>query len=140
VLDIHTLEVCEIALFVEAGSVQTERVNDIDDLLLVVLGTLLSLLGGSVGTGVCVAVSLHCCCVDQRGAGEHTERLSTNGDLPAVGLVGNAVDQLEVIRVGDDLVIGDDVLQRNISIMRQVCLVESGQQGMSLPCPRGKAG
>lgn len=114
--------------------------NDIDDLLLVVLGTLLSLLGRSVGTSVCVAVSLHCCCVDQRGAGERTERLSTNGDLPAVGLVGNAVDQLEVIRVGDDLVIGDDVLQRNVSIMRQVCLVGSGQQSMSLPYPEGKAG
>jgi hypothetical protein len=139
VLDIHTLEVCEIALLVKAGSVQTERVDDIDDLLLAVLGTLLSLLGRSVGTSVCVTVSLHCCCVDQRGAGERTERLSTNGDLPAVGLVGNAVDQLEVVRVGDDLVIGDDVLQWNIRTMRQVCLVGSGQS-MSLPYPRRKAG
>jgi hypothetical protein len=46
-----------------------------------------------------------------RGAGQRTERLSTNGDLLAVGLVGNAVDLLEVVRVGDDLVVGDDVLR-----------------------------
>jgi hypothetical protein len=44
-----------------------------------------------------------------------TKRLSTNGDLPAVGLVGNAVDLLDVVRVGDDLVVGDDVLQGGIS-------------------------
>jgi hypothetical protein len=43
--------------------------------------------------------------------GQRTERLSTNGDLLAVGLVGNAVDLLEVVRVGDDLVVGDDVLR-----------------------------
>jgi hypothetical protein len=44
-----------------------------------------------------------------------TKRLSTNSDLPAVGLVGNAVDLLDVVRVGDDLVVGDDVLQGGVS-------------------------
>jgi hypothetical protein len=44
-----------------------------------------------------------------------TKRLSTNSDLPAVGLVGNAVDLLDVVRVGDDLVVGNDVLQGSVS-------------------------
>jgi hypothetical protein len=40
-----------------------------------------------------------------------TERLSSNGDLLAVGLVGNAVDLLKVVRVGDDLVVGENILR-----------------------------
>jgi hypothetical protein len=40
----------------------------------------------------------------------HTEGLATNGDLGAVGLVDDAVNLLDVVRVGDDLVVGDDVL------------------------------
>jgi hypothetical protein len=54
-------------------------------------------------------------CWLQRGAEKRTKRLSTNGDLPAVGFVGNAVNLLEVVRVGDDLVVGDDVLQQRVS-------------------------
>jgi hypothetical protein len=138
-VEVHTLEICEVALLVEAGSVQTERVDDIDDLLLRVLGTFFSLLSRSVGTRVCVAVSLHCCCVGQRGAGRRTERLSTNGDLPAVGLVGNAVNLLEVVRVGDDLVVGDDVLQWKISMMRHVNVgaSEVARRGGALEGRRG---
>jgi hypothetical protein len=41
-----------------------------------------------------------------------TERLSTNGDLLAVGLVGNTVDLLDVVGVGDDLVASENVLRR----------------------------
>jgi hypothetical protein len=48
-----TLEVGEVALLVEAGLVQAERVDDIDLSLGLVVGTLLGLLGGSVGTSVC---------------------------------------------------------------------------------------
>jgi hypothetical protein len=40
-----------------------------------------------------------------------TEALASNADHLAVGLVGNAVNLLEVIRVGDDLVIGEDILE-----------------------------
>lgn len=51
---IRTLEVGEVALLVEAGLVQAEGVDDVDDLVLVVLDGLLGLLGGSIATGVCV--------------------------------------------------------------------------------------
>ena len=47
-----TLEVGEVSLLVEAGLVQAERVDDIDLGLLLVVGTLLLLLGGSIGTSV----------------------------------------------------------------------------------------
>jgi len=39
-----------------------------------------------------------------------TESLSTNADLLAVDFVDGTVDFLDVVRVGDDLVTGDDVL------------------------------
>lgn len=39
-----------------------------------------------------------------------TDVVGTDGDLGAVGLVGDTVDLLEVVRVGDDLVAGDEVL------------------------------
>jgi hypothetical protein len=40
-----------------------------------------------------------------------TEVLAPNADQLAVGLVGDAVDLLKVIRVRDDLVIGEDILK-----------------------------
>lgn len=42
-----------------------------------------------------------------------TNVVATNGDLLAVGLVCDTVDFLEVVRVGEDLVAGDNVLSRN---------------------------
>jgi hypothetical protein len=48
----RTLEVCEVTLLVETGLVQTERVDNIDDLLCGIFGTLLSLLSRRIGTGV----------------------------------------------------------------------------------------
>jgi len=39
-----------------------------------------------------------------------TESLSTDADLLAVDFVDSAVDLLDVVRVRDDLVTGDDVL------------------------------
>lgn len=89
---LHTLEVAEVCLLVEVGLVETERVDDIDLGLLAVIGLLIAALGGSVGAGV--------------------EGLTTDGDLGAVGLEGNTVDLLEVVRVGDELVAADDVLCR----------------------------
>jgi hypothetical protein len=53
----RTLEVCEVALLVEASLVQAERVDDVDLLLGRVLGTLLLLLGGSIGTSVCIVLA-----------------------------------------------------------------------------------
>ena len=47
-----TLEVCEVALLVEAGLVQTERVDDVNLGLDAVVGTFLLLLLGSIGTSV----------------------------------------------------------------------------------------
>lgn len=48
----RTLEVGQVALLVEAGGLETERVDDVVDLDLGILETLLGLLSGSIGTGV----------------------------------------------------------------------------------------
>jgi hypothetical protein len=134
----RTLKVCEVALLVEASSVQTERVDNIDDLLLGVLGTLLSLLSGSVGTSVYTVISLHCHVSRLSGAGKRTELLSTNGDLPAVGLVGNAIDLLEVVGVGDDLVVGDDVLRQVLA--RTECYFALSQAARHVGAPQWRKG
>jgi hypothetical protein len=105
-----TLEVGEVALLVELGLLETERVDDIDLGLEAIVGTLLSLLGGSVGTSVCAGLASCRLQAGARGARLHTEGLATNGDLGAVGLVDDAVNLLDVVGVGDDLVLGDDVL------------------------------
>lgn len=86
----RTLEVGKVLLLVEVGLVQTERVDDINDGLGLVLGIVAGLLGRGIGTNVDV--------------------VNTDGDLLAVGLVSDAVDLLEVVRVGDDLVTGEGVL------------------------------
>ena len=87
-----TLEVNKITLLVELGALETERVDNVVDLERGVLEGLLALLGGGVGANV-----------DLDGA------LLNHG---AVDLVGDAIDLLEIVRVGDDLVAGDDVLSR----------------------------
>ena len=83
----------EVCLLVKAGLVELESVDNVDLGLLGVVGLLLTTLGGSVGTGV--------------------EGLATNGDLAAVGLVGDTVNLLEVVRVGDELVTRDNVLYKS---------------------------
>jgi hypothetical protein len=50
----HTLEICEVRLLVELGALEAERVDDVVDLDGLVLDTLVSLLGGSVGANICV--------------------------------------------------------------------------------------
>jgi hypothetical protein len=87
------LQVGEIRLLVERSALKTERVDDVVDLDFRVLEGLLGLLGGRVGTGVNLNGAL--------------------GDHGAVGLVDDAIDLLEVVRVRDDLVIGDNVLVNN---------------------------
>lgn len=59
-------------------------------------------------------------CAVQRQHGEASQKLErdsvrTDGDgalsdHSAVGLVDDAIDLLEIVRVGDDLVVGDEVL------------------------------
>jgi len=82
--------VAEIALLVEAGLLQAEAVGDVEDGLRGIVKRLLAFFGRRVGANV--------------------DALVSNADLLAVGFVGNAVDLLEPVRVGDDLVAGDDVL------------------------------
>ena len=47
-----TLEVSKVGLLVEAGALETERVDDVVDLDDLILEGLLSLLGGGVGANV----------------------------------------------------------------------------------------
>ena len=89
----RTLEVAEVCLLVEVGLLELEGVDNVDLGLLLVVGLLITTLGGSVGASV--------------------EGLTTNGDLGAVGLEDNAVNLLEVVRVGDELVTRDDVLYKS---------------------------
>lgn len=84
------LEMGEIALLVERGGVEAEGVDDVDNGLLCVVDFLAALLS--------------------RGVTADVEVLATDRDLLAVGLVDSAVNLLEVVRVGDDLVAGDEVL------------------------------
>lgn len=87
-----TLEVTEVGFLVEAGLLETERVDNVDLGLLLVVGTLVvTALGRGVGAGV--------------------EALTTDGDLGAVGLIGDAVDGLQVVGVGDELIAADNVLR-----------------------------
>ena len=69
---------------------QTEAVGDVQDGLRLVLELFLTVLGRWVAADV--------------------EALATNADFLAVGFVDGAVNQLDIVRVGDDLVAGDNVL------------------------------
>lgn len=80
----------QVALLVELGRLQTEAVHDIDDGLFGVVEGLLAVLGAGVGA--------------------HVEALAADGDVLAVGLVDDVVDEFEAVGVGDDLVVGDEVL------------------------------
>jgi hypothetical protein len=85
------LEMREVALLVELRLVQAEGVGNVEHGLL----------------GVLEVVSAT---ILSRGVGADVDVLAADSDLLAIGLVDGAVDFLEVVGVGDDLVIGDDVL------------------------------
>lgn len=88
----------EVRLLVERGLLETERVDNVDDgLLALVSAILVAALGGGVGASV--------------------ESLTTDGDLGAVGLVNDAVDELQVVRVGDELIAADNVLREESQFM-----------------------
>lgn len=55
----RTLEVGKICLLVERGLVETERVDNVVDLLSTILDTLLSFLSRCVGTGVYFVLVLY---------------------------------------------------------------------------------
>ena len=114
---LRTLEVAQVRLLVELGFIQSERVDNIDLGLLLVVGILAGLLGRCVGTSV--------------------EALTTDSDLGAVGLVNDAVDLLEVVGVGDQLIAGDDVLRNLWSINKSVCpsfAIAGAFEHSLLPC------
>jgi hypothetical protein len=47
-----TVEICLQALLVVEGLLQTEGLDDIDDLAVGIFGSLVSLLGGGIGAGI----------------------------------------------------------------------------------------
>jgi hypothetical protein len=69
--------------------------------------------------------------------GGRTNVTDANGDLPAVGLVGDTIDLFQVVRVGDDLVTGDDVLRQRQS---QSCGRYTRLSGEGLGEARGRRG
>ena len=80
----------EVALLVELRLLQTEGVDDVDDLLGGIVDVVAGFFRGGVGTDV--------------------DGLAADGDLLAVGFVDGAVDFLDAVGVGDELVAGEDVL------------------------------
>jgi hypothetical protein len=105
----------EIWLLVERGRIQTERVDDVVNLDSTILDTLLGLLSRSIGTGVYFllsAVVLYLCLALRagRGRGIRTDFDGAESDHLAVDLVDNAINFLEIVGVGDDLVAGDKIL------------------------------
>ncbi len=90
-----------------------DNVVDLDD---GVVKGLLSLLGGGIGTDVYGAGRVRNVLVRVRICPISVEGLPTNidgalSDHGTVGLVDDAIDLLQVIRVRDDLVVSDDVLE-----------------------------
>ncbi len=113
----RTLEVGKVGLLVERGALQTERVDDVVDLLLGVLQGLIGLLGGRVGANVwgeCqppLGSWLPPTLWPRLWAGlVRTDLDAALGDHGAVGLVDDTVDLGEVVRVRDDLIAADNVL------------------------------
>lgn len=85
------LQVGQVALLVETRLIEAERVDDID---LGLGGILSALLITTLGGGVGASVDLDW----------------ADSDLLAVGLVDDAVNLLEIVRVRDQLVASDNVL------------------------------
>ena len=88
--------------------------DDVVDLDRLVLDALVSLLGRGVGPNVCDA-NLAPARSPPLLAGVRTDFDTTLGDHGAVGLIDNVVDELQIVRVRDDLVVGDDVLRCGVS-------------------------
>jgi hypothetical protein len=70
---------------------------------------------------------------------KHTDVFGTDGDLLAVGLVDDAINLLQVVRVGDDLVTGDKVL-RDIIVSKSCGIARGFQDESALWCLMEGAG
>jgi hypothetical protein len=66
---------------------------------------------GNVEHGLGGVLEVVAAAVLGRGVGADVDVLAADGNFLAFSLVGGAIDLLEVVRVGDDLVTGNDVLQ-----------------------------
>jgi hypothetical protein len=110
----RTLEIGKISLLVESSLGETERVDDINLLLRRVFNALLGLLSRSVGSSICETAlgNRHA----QGRKWRPTEGFVANGNLFTVGLVDYAIDLLEVVHVGDDLVVGEQVLRGVLAV------------------------
>lgn len=61
----------------------------------------------------------------------HTNFDSTLSDHGAVGLVDNVIDELEVVRVRDDLVLGDDILLNNCGVSQSAMAGQSRRESIA---------
>lgn len=117
----HTFEMGKVGFLVERGRVETERVNDIVDLLLRIFSTLLGFFSRGVGTSIYNSdlldypppkvIPVFIDSIDSGGViFERTDVDSANSDHAAVDLIDNTIDLLQVVRVGDDLITSDNIL------------------------------
>lgn len=111
--------------------------DDIEDGLGGVIDVVTTLLSRGVGTNVCTqgkpSSRKNLCGRRREGL---TDVVVADGDLLAVGLVDGAVDLLQVVGVGDELVTGDDVLRGRSAgacprVSRLSCLVIRGRSSRS---------
>lgn len=117
----HTFKMGKVGFLIERGRVETERANDVVDLLLCIFSTLLSFFSRSVGTSIYnldlldyYAPMVIPALVDSINSGgvifERTNADSANSDHAAVDLVDDTINLLQVVRVGDDLIFSDNIL------------------------------
>jgi len=89
-----SLEMAEILLLVERGLLETETVDSIDFCFDVFVdGFVITAFG--------------------RWVASYVEGFTTNPDLLAVGFIDYAINFLQIVGIGGDLVVGDDVLVDN---------------------------
>jgi hypothetical protein len=108
----------EVGFLVELSRVESESIDDIVHLLgLTIFELLRGLLSRGVGTGVyCLVLLVRVLCHLSNTVSLH-RRIRTNTDIAAlvdhfaIDLVDDAIDLLEIPGIGDDLVIGDQILE-----------------------------
>ena len=96
--------------------------NDIDDSLCLVVGTLIGLLSRRVGSDIYIMFPMSDYALQEMGALNARDRggiprtnvVVANSNLLAIGLVDYIVNELKVIRIRDDLVAGDQVLKQRL--------------------------
>jgi hypothetical protein len=104
-----TLEMAKIRLLIERGGLETERVDHVVDLDGTILDTLIGFFSRCIGSSVYIPSVLYLE-VGLRDEVIRTDFDGTESDHGAVNFIDNAIDFLDIVGVGDDLVTGDDVL------------------------------